>query len=136
MSHAACSARLPGSTVALFSTLQPLFTGILGLVGSSSPATASVRAAAPPSAYPPAPSVLGEGVSLQAGLGGGAIVMGKCPPLQRAGGRMVFGRQPLLTACVRPGDMLLQSATHASAAQLAREAQHAGAVAGIGCGVG
>ena len=27
------SARLPGSTVALFSTLQPLFTGILGLIG-------------------------------------------------------------------------------------------------------
>lgn len=28
-----CSARLPGSTVALFSTLQPLFTGVLGLLG-------------------------------------------------------------------------------------------------------
>lgn len=57
-----CSARLPGSTVALFSTLQPLFTGILGLI------------------------VLHEGVSLQAGLGGAAIVFGlavccfKVPP--------------------------------------------------------
>lgn len=34
-SYASRSARLPGSTVALFSTLQPLFTGMLGLVGNS-----------------------------------------------------------------------------------------------------
>ena len=33
VTNPSASARLPGSTVALFSTLQPLFTGMLGLIG-------------------------------------------------------------------------------------------------------
>ena len=68
------SARLPGSTVALFSTLQPLFTGILGLIGITSASLNTL----PLLPLVTSLAVLDEGVSLQAGLGGAAIVIGKC----------------------------------------------------------
>jgi hypothetical protein len=74
------SARLPGFTVALFSTLQPLFTGILGLIGITSASLNTLLLLPLLTSL----AVLDEGMSLQAGLGGAAIVIGKCQLCDRS----------------------------------------------------
>ena len=91
------SARLPGSTVALFSTLQPLFTGMLGLIGITFVASALRLVALPrtPCLLSHGHTVLGEGVSLQSGLGGAAIVLGKLLLLSQV--KLSPPPQPLLT---------------------------------------
>ena len=62
--------------------------------------------------------VLGEGVSLQAGLGGAAIVLGKLWVLLLCNWHFCAVAE-LLTLSLRPCDMLLQTSSAASFTQLA-----------------